>query len=121
MKRTFALLVLCTLGGCGYKVQLSSAPAPAEVRLPNGETVFTPAEVKFRYIPFERQKIVVSADGYRTVELDLRKDEIKAVRYISDALFHPGTFFGKPRGEVRVVMVPAHGPSGTWGVEEIPD
>jgi len=106
--------------GCAYKVNLNTNPLAADVKLPDGTTVVTPAEIKFRYVPFGRQTIVVTAPGYRVVEMDLRRTEIKLGRYITDAIFKPRTWLGDARGQVHVVLVPNHGPVGTWDPAEVP-
>ena len=106
--------------GCAYKVKLNSNPLAASVTLPDGTTVVTPADVTLRYVPFGHQRIVVSAPGYRVVEMDLRKSEIKLGRYITDALFRPRTWFDAHRVQISVVLVPNHGPVGTWDPAEVP-
>ena len=114
------LLGAALFGGCAYKVKLSSNPLAADVRLPDDTIVATPADVTLRYVPFGHQRIVITAPGYRVVEMDLRKTEIKLGRYITDAIFRPGTWLGNSRGQVHVVLVPNHGPVGTWDPAEVP-
>lgn len=114
-------LVLALSGaGCAYKVRLDSFPAPAQVRLPdNRGTVATPTEVDFRWTPLNQQIVQVSAPGYRVLTVDLREHEIKFTRYITDALFRPATFRDQPRGEITFVLIPLHGPVGTWTADEV--
>ncbi len=122
MKRRLRLVWLCSLalGGCGYRVALTTTPATAVVQLPgNRGTVVTPAEAVFRWAPFGHQVITATADGYRDLEVDLRSHEIRGSRYITDTLFRPATLFGRPRGEIRLVLVPEHGPVGTWTADDI--
>ena len=115
-----ALLALAWPSGCAYKVALSSQPTPARVTLPGDQgSVITPAEVVFRWAPFNEQVIQVTADGYRPLEVDLRTHEIRMGRYLTDTLFRPATLFGQPRGEVRLMLVPDHGPIGTWTAEDV--
>lgn len=115
-------LLLCALlaSGCAYRVRLSSIPAPAEVQLPDGSVVVTPAEVQFRWVPFGRQVVRVHAPGYRLLVADLRKQEIRGHRYITDLVLRPATLTGAPRGNVGFVLVPLHGPAGTWEPEDVP-
>ncbi len=108
------------MSGCAYKIRLYSNPLAANVQLPNGTTVVTPADIKLRYAPFGHQRIVVTAPGYRVVEMDVRKSEIKLGHYITDAFFKPKTWLGEPRGTLSVVLVPNHGPVGTWDPTEVP-
>lgn len=120
MRGALLLPLLLMTGGCAYKIKLNTNPLAANVALPDGTSVVTPAEVTFRYAPFGRQRIVISAPGYRVVEMDLRKTEIKLVRYISDALFRPRTWLGEARGQLNIVLVPNHGPVGTWDPAQVP-
>ena len=117
MKSAFLLLLV---SGCAYRVTLTSNPAPANVELPNGDRVSTPAEVRFRYVPFGHQRIVASARGYREGELDLRKTEIRSWRLLFGGFSHPAVFGGAPRGEVEILLVPDHGPVGSWTEEDVP-
>ena len=120
MSRLWIVIALAG-SGCAYKVAITASPSPALAELPNGKgTVSLPADVTFRWVPFGKQQIRVSADGYRPVELDLRRREIRWSRYVTDTLFRPATLFGRPRGEVRVILVPDHGPVGTWSEQDVP-
>ena len=118
--RALLILTALLLQGCAYKVRLSSQPTPAEVRLPDGTIVLTPVDVKLRWAPFNTQRVVVRAPGYRTLRLDLRTDEIRFGRYISQTAFRSGTLSGDSRGHVRFVLVPQHGVVGTWDPSEVP-
>ncbi len=107
--------------GCAYKVTLTSQPELTEIVLPGkGGTVITPVDVTLRYVPFGKLPIVASAPGYRPLELDLRKSEVRLGRYITDTLWRPATLFGRSRGVVRLVLIPEHGPVGTWVEDEVP-
>jgi hypothetical protein len=106
--------------GCAYRVTMSSTPAAATVQLPDGGRTVTPDEVVLRWRPFQSQVVQVSAPGYRTVAIDLRDREIRWSRYVTDTLFRPATLVGAPRGDVRFVLVPEHGPVGTWGEDDVP-
>jgi hypothetical protein len=108
------------LGGCPYKVTLTAQPPDTEVTLPDGDRIALPADVKVRYVPFGHQRIQAAADGFRTLEIDLRKEEVRLFSLIVGTLAHPSTLWGRPRGEVRLVLMPEHGPAGTWTPDEIP-
>lgn len=114
-----AVVAFGALSGCAYKVTLSSVP-PAEIVLPNGDTVGTPADVTLRYVPFGHQWIRASAPGYRTLEVDLRRTEIQWWTIVVGVIAHPDVLWGRPRGEVRLLLVPEHGPAGTWDPARIP-
>ena len=111
-------MTLALLAGCAYRVALTSLPMPARVELPGGETVVTPAEVTLRWAPFGHQSVVVTAPGHRRLEVDLRRDEIRLGRLVATSVCRPRTLFGAPRGEVRFLLVPDHGPAGTWAPAE---
>ena len=116
-----AATAIASHSSCAYRLTVSSAPAAAVVELPRGRgSVVTPAEVVFRYVPFQRQTIRVTAQGHRPIEIDLREREIRAWRYVTDVVFRPATLAGRSRGEVRVVLVPEHGPAGTWTEADVP-
>jgi hypothetical protein len=123
MTRLLAVLLATTTflsQGCAYKVSLSSIPTTAAVQLPGDRgTVITPTDVVFRWVPFGHQVITATADGYRPLELDLRDHEILGRRYLTDTLFRPATLFGRPRGEVKLLLVPEHGPVGTWTPDDV--
>lgn len=102
------------LAGCGYRVVLTSVPQVAEVVLPNGEALTTPCEAVFRWTPYRPQWVTVRAPGHRELRLDLSKAEIKAYRFLGGTIAHPATLWGRPRGEVKFLLVPEHGPVGTW-------
>ena len=117
-----ATLLLCLVcgSGCAYKMKLASNPAGAEVTLPSGETVVTPTVVKLRWAPFGKQVVIARAAGFRPLEIDLRQEEIRASHYVRDGVFRPKTWLGAPRGEVSLILVPEHGPVGTWSPEDVP-
>ncbi len=120
-RRVAALVVALGASGCAYKVSLTALPTTATVELPRDlGTVVTPSDVVFRWAPWSSEPIRVSADGFRPVEVDLREREIRWIRYVTDTVFRPATLFGASRAEVRVVLVPEHGPVGTWNEADTP-
>jgi len=118
--RWWMLGLLLTSAGCAYKVKVSSQLAGVSVELPDGERVIAPTEFDARWVPFGSQVIRASAPGHRTLEVDLRDREVRFGHYITDTLFRPATLFGAPRGEVRLVLIPEHGPAGTWSEDAVP-
>lgn len=119
--RPALLGLLLALGpGCAYRVSLHSDPAGAQVTLPSGQTVSTPAEAQLRWRPFGKQEVTVQAAGYRPLTVDLRKSEIRLSHYLRDAIFRPSTLTGASRGRVTLVLVPEHGSVGTWTADEVP-
>jgi hypothetical protein len=120
-----AALPALVLAGCAWRVHVASIPVQAQIELPTEQRVVTPRDITFRYWPFGHQRILVSAKGYRTIEADLRIDEIRSLRYLGTTLRGPRRYGdredGGARGEIRYVLVPEHGPAGTWDAEDLPD
>lgn len=110
MSRLLLPLLLC---GCAYRVRLLSTPPGALVELPSGRQVITPADVRLQWAPYNHQVLKVTARGHRPFEVDLRDTEVKFGRYLFRG-------FKRPRGEVELVLVPTHGPAGTWTPSEVP-
>jgi hypothetical protein len=113
-------VIAAWLAGCAYTVALTSTPMPARVALPDGRIVATPTEARLRWAPFGHQVVTATAPGYRPLTVDLRRDEVTLGRWVATSVFRPATWFGAPRGEVRLVLVEEHGPAGTWGGEAAP-
>jgi hypothetical protein len=120
-------LILALLLACTWRMRLESHPPGAEVRLPDNRVVSTPSIVKIHYSFFRKAPIVVSAPGYRTLSFDLMKRkgngfaEINVWRVASYPIFHPFAGFRKdPRRRLEIVLVPEHGPAGTWDPSQVP-
>lgn len=114
------VLAACiALSGCAYHVRIESAPAAATVSLPNGDRVVTPETVRFFWYPFAHQRVVVSAPGYRTVEMDLgRRGGEVTFWHVLRARMRVFRNLGERTAQrVEVVLIPEHGPSGTWTPE----
>jgi len=111
--------LLALLVGCAYRVEMTSTPLGAAVRLPDGSTLVTPATAEFKYRPFRRQTLLVSAPGYRAMTVRVRSNVVRSSRFVLDPFTRPAAAFGdRPRGEVHFRMVRAHGPVGTWDPDE---
>lgn len=110
----FTMLVLA-LSGCAYKVGLESVPPAAVVQFPDGTATNTPTTYVARWAPFNEVRIRATARGYRPLELDLRQSEVKFGRF-----FWRGLRFNRPRGVVQLILVPTHGPAGTWTEADLP-
>lgn len=102
------------LGGCAYTIRIESIPQPALVELPDQTRVTTPGDATVRWAPFDKQEIRVTATGYRPLTLDLRAKHVRFARYIKRP-------FGPVRSEVQLILVPTHGPTGTWSEADVPD
>ena len=88
-------LALAALVGCATKVRVESRPPGALVTLRNGTSSNTPDDVYVGFWPYARKRVIVSSPGYREAPILLRR----GIR------------------RVEVVMIPEHGPAGTWTPE----
>lgn len=100
--------------GCVYHVALESYPSAAQVLLPDGSVAVTPVQLDLRWVPFRRQVVVVSANGYRTVQVDLQLHPLRwgLKRPPEVPVFRMTDNNVPPR--VRIELIPEHGPAGTW-------
>jgi len=87
------------LGACGPTLKVLSEPIGALVELEDGERILTPATIESSVWPRKRYQVTVHASGYRSLQVP--------VPYNS-------------RGEWVLVLVPEHGPVGTWSEEDVP-
>lgn len=101
--------MLLLLFACTYTVHLSSRPTPAIVQLPDGRRVTTPTDVKLRWKPLKRETAIVSASGYRPLEVELWKLRLRSGRALSGE-----------RGDLTLLLIPDHGPAGTWSPADVP-
>jgi hypothetical protein len=120
-------LIAALLLACTWRMRLASEPPGAEVRLPDHQVVSTPSIVTVHYNFFRPAPIVVSAPGYRTSTFDLRHrpgvgaPEINVWRVIMYPIWHPLAAFEKePRRRLELVLIPEHGPAGTWQPDAVP-
>ena len=94
------LFLLLASAGCVREVRVRSQPTPADVLLSSGKLKLTPFTVKVRRTPFKPQLAEVTAVGYRPLVIDLRR--------------------AGPQNDIFVLLVPEHGPSGSWTTDEVP-
>ena len=89
------MLFLALIGCFGHsKVTVDTRPTGATLEWK--ETVATsPGTVTVPFYPFARRKVQVSSPGYRPVTVILRRKD----------------------HQIEVVLVPEHGPVGTWTPE----
>jgi hypothetical protein len=110
--------------GCVWRLQIASQPTGAEITLPDGRRVTTPADVQVPFSLVKPAPLVASAPGYRTLKLDLTRRvgpglaEINLVRLVTWRLTHP-IASADPGRRMELRLVPEHGPSGTWGLEQV--
>lgn len=112
-------VTLCLSPGCTRKVLLLSSPPGAEVRY-RGQTVgVTPVELKVPGIP-GRRTARLSANGYRTVEVNLGND-LRPRYFLGDLLWPPRwrRLVGVEARSHEVILVPRHGRAGTWTPDDV--
>ncbi|MCB9793121.1 MAG: PEGA domain-containing protein [Alphaproteobacteria bacterium] len=130
MSRAPLLLLALALQGCiVHRVRVESEPPGAVVRVDGKVRGVTPVEFTVPWTPplTKKYNVRVSLPGYRSAEAmreawylpsPLRR-QVRMWRY----LLHPfrwGQILGRtPRTTVRYVLVPEHGPAGTWEPEDV--
>lgn len=76
--------------------------------------MIAPAVVNVPVKPFRRAELTVTAPGYRTMVLDIRKLDVARSVLGGRRLWRPASW---PRGHserVQLLMIPEHGPAGSW-------
>lgn len=128
--RVCALWVFLLLAqGCVHKVHVDSEPPGAQVKVNGVVRGATPVDFKVVWSPpFVRAyKMQLSLPGYRTVTSDaagwLRPSPLRREVRLWRYLLHPfqlRKWLGiVPRSSFNYVMVPEHGPAGTWDAEDL--
>lgn len=77
----------------------------AEEDAPAFDPFRSPGQVRVRWIPFVHPKVLVIAPGYRRMTIPLKVGM--------------SALWGRPRA-IELVLIPNHGPSGTWTEEDVP-
>lgn len=114
------LLLWLALQGCTYHVRVESRPIGAVLWLEDGSSVVLPQDVDLPWRPFKPPKARVTFPGYRTLETRFTRRLVKGSEYLSDPFVAQDEAFGdKPRRVLEVVLVPEHGPAGTWTEDEV--
>ncbi len=114
-----ALLALAVWGtGCAYRATLHTNPVGAAVYLDNEPAGIAPVPITIRAFSGPRD-VRVELPGYRPLELELR-GERRLVARLRYALTHPGVVLGTSPPPIRtLVLIPEHGPAGTWTPEDV--
>ncbi len=109
------LLVLLLGSGCAHRVVFKSEPVTATVYVDDELIGPTPVAVRRTLWPFRKVDVRIEAQGYRTIEVPLHKDA-RTLRPLGDLLLLKWRkMLGlKARRVHTLVLVPEHGPSGTW-------
>lgn len=124
------LLVLLLLAqGCVvHRVRVESDPPGAVVRLDGKVRGVTPIEFNTVWTPplFKSYNLGLTLPGYRQVQASgtwsapspLRR-EVRLWRYLLHPLRWKQILGREPRSKITVVLVPEHGPAGTWTPEDV--
>lgn len=103
MFRTVLLAVVLALsGGCVKHVQITSDPPGAMVRKGRRSLGTTPIEITVLAVPLLRQPVHVGLAGYRGQDINIGRD----------------LGLWRRRTTHEVILIRAHGPSGTWGPDD---
>ena len=104
--------------GCSYGVVVASSPPGASVYLDDVVAGVTPLQGEVRNRR-RRPAVRVELTGYRSFEVDMRSDlgPVDRLRY---NLRHPWIVLGtRPPPTRTLVLIPEHGPAGTWTPEDV--
>ena len=96
----WTVLALLLAAGCSHRIRVRSQPSTADIVLPDGRRLLTPAQFRLKRTPFKEQLAEVTAVGFRPMIIDLRRTG--------------------PSGDIYVVLVPEHGPAGSWTESDTP-
>ena len=121
MARKLSLLVfIVAISGCAHRVMLDSDPPGATIKMDGKMVGVTPTELKVRWIPFKRTRVLLKLPQRRAVTLDLHKD-VGLMRIGWEVLsFQWGKLLGqKARTHHRTHFVKHHGPAGTWTPDDV--
>lgn len=105
--------------GCRHQVQIESTPHGATVSWNDEQLGNTPLTQTFWWYPGRQIHLDVSKYGYRPMYVDV--DTSISIRYVIGDLFHfriPMLFGYSVRSTHTAIMVPEHGPAGTWTPED---
>jgi hypothetical protein len=114
---------LLLLSGCAHTVEIRTEPSGAAVTLAHrGSVGLAPVQVKVWDIPLTRPVARIALGEYRTVNLDLRREIRPWARPRLLLMLRWRQAFARgPMAAHLVLLVPRHGPAGTWSAEEVPD
>lgn len=122
------LLLLMTQACVVHRVRVESQPPGAVVRLDGKVRGVTPLEFNTVWTPplTKRYTVGLTLPGYRPVQAEgtwlqpspLRR-EVRLWRYLLHPLRVRQWLGVEPRSTYSYVLVPEHGPSGTWTLEDL--
>ena len=98
--------------GCSYHVTVISRPPGALLVTPSGERMTTPADIPLRWAK-HAGPLKVSAPGYRTLKLHIGPGTEGWDHFVGPWLAI------RKKAQVEIVLVPLHGPVGTWNPDDV--
>lgn len=112
-------MLLALLVGCAHLVEVTSAPAGAEVRYAG--QALGPAPVTLRVRPFGPRTVDATLLGHRPVQVTLPLP-LTTTRFLGDVLLvRPLQGLGlRPVTTLELRLVKEHGAVGTWTDVEVP-
>ena len=113
------LVILLQSLSCRHKVTIESTPYGSDVYWKEESIGKTPMEYTFWWYPGRRIPITVEYFGYRTSVLDVHRSISPLI--IADDIIHfrIRRLIGRQiRNMHNAVLVPEHGPAGTWTPED---
>ena len=117
--KTVLVLAGMVLGtGCAYKATLHTDPIGASLYVDNELVGIAPYDVTVRAFSGPRQ-VRVELPGYRPYEVHFGTER-RLLPRLRFALVHPAVVLGrKPPPERLLLLIPEHGPAGTWTPEDV--
>ena len=113
------LVILLQILSCRHKVTIESTPYGADAYLEEENIGKTPLEYTFWWYPGKSVPVTIQYFGYRTSALDIHRSISPLV--IADDIVHFRMLklIGlRSRNTHNAVLVPEHGPAGTWTPED---
>jgi hypothetical protein len=115
------LAAILLVAGCAHRTLVTSDPPGALVHMGPRLLGPTPVEIVVWSVPFTRPTADLALSGYRTMSIDLAADRRPARRAWEFLTLRWKRAFARVPGSAhRVVLVPRHGPAGTWTEGDVP-
>ncbi len=118
MIRLAAMACLVWSAGCAYRATVTTEPAGAVVFIDDQDVGMAPVPITIRRF-FQAHSIRVELPGYRPYEIELTT-EARLLPRLRFGVTHPLVMMGKRPPPLRTLMlIPEHGPAGTWTPEDV--
>ena len=113
------IVILLQTFGCRHKVDIESTPYGADVYWKEENLGKTPMDYTFWWYPGRRIPLSIQYFGYRSSVIDVHRSISPLI--VADDIVHFRLLrlLGiRTRNTHGAVLVPEHGPAGTWTPEE---